>query len=120
MNKKLITEAMAKADGYEETIQRCGILDSGYELTHASALDYRIEVFGVKIGSNIAEPLPDYFTDNEIDRMVREMHFKYGPVYWNELQIICERDSTDIWLATAAQKVEAYLKARGLWTEEME
>ena len=112
MNKKLITEAMARADGYTQN----GV---------AGEILYRREneILGF-------DELPDYFTDNEIDRMVRglspELLREYYYVQLNLIITKQENEKGKIHYdcekaqATAAQKVEAYLKAIGKWTKEME
>jgi hypothetical protein len=105
MNKELQIEAMARCDGLDGVAWRTVFNTGGYVNWWFTSED--IEV-------------PDYHTDNEIDRMVRgikedaELNARYN----RELRAICDRDNT-YWthLATAEQKVEAYLKATNNWEE---
>jgi hypothetical protein len=71
---------------------------------------------------------PDYFTDNEIDRMVRDnLNREQQWEYSLQLQKITSgmRDGRHSWseiilnvaLATEDQKVEAHLKATNNWSE---
>jgi hypothetical protein len=100
MEKQAIQEAMAVQDGLIPAQHYDGYRDANY---------------------NVIGERPDYFTDNEIDRMVRdlkddeELNAKYSKC----LRDVCNRDNT-YWthLALPAQKVEAYLKAVGKWAEE--
>jgi hypothetical protein len=66
---------------------------------------------------------PDYFEDNEIDRMVRGLSDEEAVQYYYALSKVLV-DATDrvgvvyMWdylRATKAQKVEAYLKCKELW-----
>ena len=62
---------------------------------------------------------PDYPHDfNALHRIINGMDFPIGLVYWNKLQIICERDSTDIWAVSELQMKEMILKAYGKWEKE--
>ena len=63
--------------------------------------------------------LPDYHTDNEIDRMVRGLSESELLGYTHRL---AEVVGGYVWngpllTATEDQKREAYLKAKGAWTE---
>jgi hypothetical protein len=104
MNEELQIEAMARVDGWKVCSWN-GQLYKG--LLYATNLN-----------------LPDYLhDDNEIDRMVRETINKEPslyPKYLTALEQVTRRDNTFMLCATTAQKVEAYLKAKGLWTKEME
>ena len=120
MNKQII-EAMAKADGFV-FVREIPFNSLGSLYSHPDGVGY--------FPSN---QLPDYFTDNEIDRMVRDLKddLRVAHQYVKELMEIVGQDIGNFGhyypievavfaLATTAQKVEAYLKAIGKWTKEME
>lgn len=64
------------------------------------------------------ECIPDYFTDNEIDRMVRGLEWNGYDLdspydkYWTSLRTICG-GVIHMCKATPEQKVEAFLRAHG-------
>jgi len=101
MNEEKIIEAMARADGKKWTLK-----------TDLAPL-----------GKRVAKCLlPDYLTDdNQIDRMVRGLDEKELSAYVGYLERVmgCGLNKY-LFQATAEQKVEAYLRAVGKWTKEME
>ena len=107
MNKQLMTEAMARADGLIRATQYDGWRTENY---------------------TVINDLPDYLTDdNQIDRMVRELDDDQFTDYSEQLCLLMIKDDEDTerpsneqeiielllrsLRATTAQKVEAYLKA---------
>jgi hypothetical protein len=114
MNEQLQIEAMARADGFEYKPNNHLGLIVWFKKGHQQ---------GWK-----ANELPDYLHDaNPIERMVQVLGDVELSRYEDNLHEIMKRDdpeyvrySFSIWRSTTAQKVEAYLKAKGLWTKEME
>ena len=103
MDKQKQIEAMARLDGWK-ACPRCDDEDCIYNSK------------------------PDYHTDNEIDRMVRGLMYKELFHYTKRLCGIIKRDNASSWdgddqllimanQATPAQKVEAFLRAKGFWEE---
>ena len=105
MNEQKIIEAMAQKDGYQWITPYDGL--------------------GQWNNKNLeqVDNLPDYLTDNEIDRMVRGLVKDDPDMYDNYLSMIewvTRRDNTFMLCATAPQKCEALLRMEGTWTKEME
>jgi hypothetical protein len=99
--EQLIVEAMAKVDGWR--------------VCSWNGKLYKGLLYANKVG------LPAYLTDeNHISRMVRGLSKEDGQFYAVSLVGVCDDSIVDAVRATIAQKVEAYLKAKGLWTKEME
>jgi hypothetical protein len=97
MKREQQMEAMAKADGLEYTEY-----DGGW--------------WGIRGVTGIvrSKDLPNYFTDNEIDRMVRGLSIIERFTYIGFLAGSTEADRV---ANTAEQKVEAYLRATNNWSE---
>ena len=109
MSEQKQIEAMARADGKPVESVIMG------KLYYAKKFD----------GFYRDTEIPDYFSDNEIDRMVRGLvdDLEQDDGGWTALdryESILGDMTNYISVATAEQKVEAYLKAKGLWTKEME
>jgi hypothetical protein len=105
MNKEQMMEAMARLDGFK----------AGDKITFPQYFYKEDKIY-------ISSDLPDYFTDNEIDRMVRGLDDDELDRYTDNLVQITLCDSKGVikWTrtllkATEEQKVEAYLKAKGVW-----
>jgi hypothetical protein len=107
MNKQLQQEAMARLDGWTIYLKHPDPIYDTWKSPRGEGEIY------------CETCLPDYFTDNEIDRMVRGLdydHTRTGMVskYSSYLGFLCQVvGCPEILQATADQKVEAYLKAKG-------
>ena len=103
MKREKQQEAMARLDGWESN----GNWPNGNPIWKSK---------GFSVSGNEVVQLPNYHTDNEIDRMVRGLSEEIMWKYANHLGEIVLRDGGK-WThqATAEQKVEAYLKAKGVW-----
>jgi hypothetical protein len=111
MNKEQMMEAMARLDGWD-------LHPKEVEDWTDPAIWAKKEGRGLVFKMN----LPDYFTDNEIDRMVRGLDGRELDTYATTLSRIISPDLEPYWTpdgvteilkATEDQKVEAYLKAKG-------
>ena len=101
MDKKLQIEAMARLDGYS-----CVKRDGWW-------WGRRGETGVVRF-----KDLPNYHTDNEIDRMVRGLGVIEVNIYLSHLsRFFISATEADRTQATEEQKVEAFLRTHGEWTE---
>ena len=100
MNEQKKIEAMARADGYQWITPYDGL--------------------GQWNNKNLeqVDNLPDYLTDNEIDRMVRGLDDNDFHEYCKHLGAVCLRDDKHPWKAPSEEKVEAYLRAVGEWVSD--
>ena len=107
-------EAMALIDGFTEISMRSDKLPLPLR-----GIDY---ICGIKF-DEIITPLPNYTTNNEIDRMVRGLGEKLIESYILQFTYLLDPKADLDWheimpsllQATPAQKVEAFLKAHGEW-----
>ena len=111
MNEQKIIEAMAKADGYEKYF------------FPARFSEKQLWFKGI---DQTPCDIPDYLTDGEIDRMVRGLDevkaSMYGRLLHEVMSAFLGRSAyvADFVQAPEEKKVEAYLRAIGKWTKEME
>lgn len=64
------------------------------------------------------EPLPDYLNDlNAMHEAEKMLQHNEKCLYHTALHIITKLNKTWIWLATAAQRAEAFLRTIGKWEE---
>jgi hypothetical protein len=111
MERNKQTEAMALLDGMTLNIDSEGYI-------HGWCRD--------KYGQLMKTP--DYHTDKEIDRMVRHVKETDDCIFLRYLEelskIVCPDGNGDEWhlglmiCATTEQKIEAFLRAHGEWTDE--
>ncbi len=113
MKAKKITEALARLDGWKQV----------------PALEGRVRWYKQSLN---CRHLPDYSTDNEIDRLVRGLKNKMSDDedvryvdflfeivlgYEIDLKNMSYDELVALQRSTAAQKVEAFLKAHSKWGE---
>ena len=68
----------------------------------------------------IGQTRPDYLGDlNACHEMEKVLKGGMRSKYDAELTLICSRDYNFIWESTAPQRVEAFLRALGLWEKEV-
>ncbi len=113
MNKQKQIEAMARMDGFTE----------GKNITYPQYW-YKNSIIYANGGRENDNNLPNYLNDlNDVQRVINNLKFtgmnddsEYDR-YWSRLRDIC---GGVIYMqrATAAQKTEAILKAKGVWEDE--